>query len=139
MKLTAKAILDMINNDVEHEAFGLRADRAGIEIGQALDNSHQWFQDWQEWWGKFPADDYNADPYHPYNDEMGCWDDGELDGVCTLGITPDMTVDDVENVLSEIEGYRNGCHTEIYLIGGSYGQSGNDIGEQIVSEAVRLA
>ena len=139
MKLTAKEILEIIANDEEHEAFGLRADRAGIEIGETLANSHQWYQDWQEWWGDFPEDDYNADPEHPYNAEMGCWDDGELDGVCTIGISTEMSEAEIEQAMKAISVYLDGLHTEIYLVVGDMGQGGNDIGEIIISDHERIA
>jgi len=106
MKLTAEKILHLIWDDMEFEAYGLRADRSGLEIGTRLENSRQWFQDWQDHWGEFPADDYNADPEHPYNEDMGCWDDGELDGVCTIGIDKyASTVQDIETALNRIEAY----------------------------------
>lgn len=136
--MTAREIMELINSDMEHEAFGLRADRKGIEIGDAFDNSHQWYQDWQDGWGEFPRDDYNADPDHPYNENMGCWDDGELDGVCTIGIVR-PTEKAIDKALKAIRGYVDDCHTEIYLVGGSWAQGGNDIGESIIMDAVRIA
>ena len=140
MKLTAEKILHRIWDDMEFEAYGLRADRSGLEIGTKLENSRQWFQDWQDHWGEFPADDYNADPEHPYNEDMGCWDDGELDGVCTIRIDKyASTVQDIETALNRIEAYIDDVRTEIYLIGGSYSQGGYDIGESIISDAIIIA
>ena len=54
-------IMEIIANDSNHRAFGLRADFAGLSTGQKLEPSHQWLQDWQDCWGEFPEDDYNAD------------------------------------------------------------------------------
>ena len=85
MKLTVAEILNLMSEDMEHMNFGIRADREGIEAGDALDNSKQWYQDWQDAWGEEP-DERDGDPEHPYNAEMGCWADGELDGCCAIGV-----------------------------------------------------
>lgn len=128
-------IMEIITNDLNHMAFGLCADFAGLSAGQKLEPSHQWLQDWQDCWGEFPEDDYNADPDHPYNEELGCWDDGELSGTCTIGIDADMTADDIEELIDLASDYIFGEHTALYLVGGSYAEGGYDMGESIIWDA----
>lgn len=134
MKLTAKEILAIIEAS-EFDVFGLRADRAGIERGEHFENSHQWWQDYI-WDDEFVDDIYN-DPEHPYNAEMGCWDDGELDGVCTIGID-DLTEAAIEKALEDFRPYTIGAEA-LYLVGGDWGNKGNDFGELIIGNSECLA
>ena len=128
--MTATEILTVIKNG-DYEFYGLRADRAGIQIGDTFDNSRQWYQDWQEWWGEFPADDYNADPDHPYNKALGCWEDGELDGTCSIGITRC----DENSIAAALELVSAYIGENVYLIAGDDAEGGNDIGEIIIRDA----
>lgn len=136
--MTAREILDLMLDD-DHNYFGLRCDRDGIEAGTALENSHQWFQDWQDAWGELPdPDDYNSDPDHPYNDDIGCWDDGELNGVCTVGIMG-LSEAAVEAALERINQYVWGDHQSIYLVAGDSCEGGNDIDELIIEDGTVIA
>lgn len=141
MTMTAREIYDIIMADNKHEVFGLRADHAGIEVGTVLPNSHQWWQDYQEdSWGELPdPDDYNSNPEHPYNEELGCWDDGELDGVSTIGVKINLrNVDDdlagIEKALKLAGEYLYKDYTTLYLVAGGYSWGGNDIGEVIIED-----
>ena len=140
MTMTAREIYDIIMADSEHEVFGLRADHSGIEVGTVLPNSHQWWQDYQEdSWGELPdPDDYNSNPEHPYNEEIGCWDDGELDGVSTIGVKINLrnAADDlagIEKALKLASGYLY-KGSSLYLVAGGYSWGGNDVGEVIIED-----
>lgn len=143
--MTAAEILEIVKandywtSDGDYECFGLRADRAGITVGTVLPNSHQWWQDYREDdWGELPdPSDYNSNPDHPYNEELGCWDDGELDGVCTVGITG-TTESAIAQALELIKSY-TWDHQTVYLVAGNNAQTGNDIGETIISDGTVIA
>lgn len=140
--MKAEDIIKLIQSDdnCAYKVYGLRADRPGIEIGTVLPNSHQWWQDYQDYWEDLPdPDDYNSNPDHPYNEELGCWDDGELPGVCTLGIKADADIGSIQKVIEQIEMYRNGSYTSVYLVTGDCGFGGNDIGEEIIEDGTVLA
>lgn len=132
MKLTAEKIIDIVKNS-DFECFGIRADKAGLIPGDVLENSHQWFQDYV-WDG-----DPDEDEEHPYNAEIGCWDDGELPGTCALYIDDRTNAAKIERILSEMKYYLYGDHTCVYLIAGDDMESGNDIGETIIENAQVLA
>lgn len=144
--MTAQEILEVIMNDDDHNAFGLRVDHAGIEIGTTLENSHEWFADYRDYWDELPdPDDLNSNPGHPYNEALGCWDDGELDGVSTVGIetnysTPEPILRSIEKALKAIKAYE--CYdwkTSIYLVAGPWGQEGNDFNERIIADGTVIA
>lgn len=133
--MTAKDILTIITADEDH-VYGLRADRPGLLIGHHFDNSRQWYQDYI--WDPYPDDIY-SDPDHPFDEVMRCWDDGELDGVCTLGVSPEMTEAQINQLLEDVKAYKMNKTSSIYLVSGSYADNGNDIGEWILHDGVCTA
>lgn len=123
--MTAQEILEIISEG-KHEFYGLRMDRAGIEVGQIFDNSHQWYQDDPADWGEECE----------YVEEMKMWDGGELNGVCTIGIRDYPTLKDVEKALDRVSMYLG---ESIYLVGGDDAEGGNDIGESIIRNGECMA
>lgn len=113
--------------DCEYGIYGLRADRDGIEVGDSFENSHQWYQDDPADWGEECE----------YNEDMGLWDGGELDGTCTIGL-PDYECDwdnEVADALKRVQMYGK----NIYLVAGDNAGQGNDIGEVLIANAVCVA
>lgn len=143
--MTVSEILEIIKandyweGDGEFECFGLRADRRGIETGTVLPNSRQWWQDYDaDAWGELPdPTDYNSNPDHPFSVDLGCWEDGELDGVCTIGIS-DTTEEAVAKALDLIKPYCWGDRS-VYLVAGNRSFAGNDIGESIIGDGKVIA
>lgn len=128
--------------------YGIRADRRNLAIGEELGNSHQWWQDMYNMSDYYQVEDDDYDTQWEffkgrYNNEMGCWDDGELDGTCCIGLHDaygDIDIEDVDEIvdiakaLEELKIYMyDGAH--IYMICGDDAQSGNDAGELIISNA----
>lgn len=124
--MTVNKILEIIESG-EHEAYGIRRDRAGLEVGHEFDNSHQWWQDDPSEWGEECE----------YNEDLGLWDGGELDGICTLRISDRPTVEEIEKVLKRSEMYA--INGPAYLVGGDWAEGGNDIGESIIHNGVCVA
>lgn len=127
--MTIKEIAEIVKNGLfeEHDIYGFRADREGLEAGDTLENSHQWYQDDPSEWGEECE----------YNEERGLWDGGELDGTCTIGL-PDYECDfeaEIKKALERIQMYGK----NIYLVGGDNAGQGNDIGEVLISNAVIVA
>lgn len=135
--MTTSEIVKLIEElSDKYEVLGIRSDKAGYQVGHVFDNSCQWWQDWQEEWGEMP-EDYNADPEHPFNRFLGCWWDGDLDGVCAVGIDSyRLTESAVEKALESAKTYDN---ESLYLVGGFYWERGNDIDEVIIRNGVCLA
>lgn len=73
------------------------------------------------------------------NGYIGCWDDGELNGTCACRIDPDMDVDEIQKILDDMRYYLWKDYTCVYLIAGDDAESGNDINETIIENAVILA
>ena len=127
--MTVKEIAEIVKNGLfnEHDVYGLRADRDGIEAGDTFEVSHQWYQDDPSEWGEECE----------YNEEMQMWDGGELDGTCTIGL-PDYACDfekEIAKALERVQMYGD----NIYLVGGDNAGQGNDIGETIIANAVCIA
>lgn len=127
--MTVKEIAEIVKKGLfnEYEVYGLRADREDVEVGDSFENSHQWWQDDPSDWGEDCE----------FNEEMQCWDGGELDGTCTIGL-PDYECDfeaEIENALNRVKMYGNA----IYLVGGDNAGHGNDIGETLIANAVCVA
>lgn len=142
--LTVKEILDLIlANSDDYDLFGLRVDRDGLVAGTILPNSHQWWQDYKrEEWGELPDPmDRNSNPEHPYNPENGCWDDGELPGVCCVEVVGGYWAkeENVVRALGLMDGYRYKGHKVMYLIGGNRSWGGEDIDEIIIEDGTVLA
>lgn len=127
--MTVKEIAEIVKNGLfeEHDIYGLRADRDGLNVGDTLNNSHQWWQD----------DPSELGEECEYDEERGLWDGGELDGTCTIGL-PDYACDfekEIEKALKRIQMYGK----NIYLVGGDNAGCGNDIDEVLISNAVIVA
>lgn len=135
--MTAQEIIS-IAEESGFDDFGLRVDYTGVEVGETFPASHQWFQDWQEEWGERPDPDVNPDPDHPYNPVMNCWEDGELPGVCTVGIWS-LTEKAVNRALKLIDSYKWGKGYKVYLVGGDLTEGGYDADELIIVDGVALA
>lgn len=123
--MTAQEIMAIIEAG-EFNFYGIRADRAGIEVGETFENSHQWYQDDPSDWGEECE----------FNEDMDMWDGGELDGVCTIGIKDFPELKDIEAVLDRAAMYDG---ESIYLVGGNCAEGGNDIGESIILAGKCLA
>ncbi len=101
-------MLNIIDAD-EYEHFGIRAHRGSTAtVGATLPNSFAW-------------------------DEGECTDD-ELDGVCVCKVTADTLTETVDRIRREY-GWGN---AQIMLVGGYYGQWGNDADEYIIRDGVCL-
>jgi hypothetical protein len=138
MYLSSTEILDIMRG-AECECYGMRADRSGLNAGDDLPLSHQWMQDYQDYWESDWSGDPYDDPYHPYNKDLGCWDAGELIGTCALYLSPKMSPDQIEKIISEMRYYLSKNAPCIYLIGGDDMENGNDINETIIENARVLA
>ena len=105
----------------EYEVYGVRGDDGIVySVGDICERSRQWWQD-------DPGEEAGLE----YNEDMQCWDGGELPGTCALEV-------DAENVAEMIE--PAGLYGEhITLIAGNIYEGGNDIGEIIIEDARVLA
>jgi hypothetical protein len=122
MKLTKENIVKVMNDNNGYEFFGLRHDSHVYEIGEEVNRSHQWYQDDPAEWGEDL----------PYNEELGLWDGGELDGTCAV----EVTEGGVEQAIKESNKYDGG---HIYLIASREAWGGNDYMEILMSDAVVVA
>lgn len=118
-----------------YEYYGLRYCSENFSDGEELENSHQWYQDDPANWGE--ECEYNAD--------LGMWDGGELNGVCSIGLPyywesseaiSDEAISDIEKAIKRIESYHYGDRNNLYIIGGNYAEGGNDPGEVIIGGAI---
>lgn len=118
--MSAEQIRKIIEN-AEYEVYGIRADsEIEYSVGDICCKSHQWWQD-------DPGEESGLE----YNEEMECWDGGELTGTCALETDAESVADVVEQA---------GLYGEhITLIAGNVYQAGNDIGEIIIEGARVLA
>ena len=122
MKLTKENIVKAMNENNEYEFFGLRHDSNAYAIGEEVSRSHQWYQDDPTEWGEDL----------PYNEELGLWDGGELEGTCAIEIEDG----NIENAMRVSAGYEGG---HLYLIASEEAWGGNDYMESIMAEAVVVA
>lgn len=79
-------------------------------------------------------------PVGHYVPNSRVWDDGEptddeVNGVSTVGLGDDVSLDDVENALHQAEAYHGDT---IVLVGGKCREHGQDSGEHILRAAVSL-
>ena len=123
MKLTKDNIVKVISENSEYEFFGLRHNSHVYEIGEEVNRSHQWYQDDPDAWGEDL----------PYDEELGLWDGGELDGTCAITIEG---VDGVDKAMKAANRY-DGDH--LYLIASCDAWGGNDYMESIMADAVVIA
>ena len=119
--MTANQIKAIISTS-NFEYYGIRSDD-GVEykVGDSCYASHQWWQD-------DPEDDALE-----YDEEMHCWDGGELPGTCALKVSEES---DVQKILDFSSYCYGGKH--ITLIAGNYAEYGNDDGEIIIRDAIVL-
>ena len=126
----AEEILEIVRNEESlYDAFGIRWDSTKYNVGDNLPNSHQLFQD-QEY-------DENDEPIYPEGEGYyeGCFDAGELNGTCSIGID---FYDSLEKIVKKIEEsnlYNFNADSKFYLIQGYSAEGGNDIDESIITEA----
>lgn len=119
--MTAEQVKKIIE-DGEFEYYGIRSDETiEYKAGDACYESHQWWQDEPE----------NGDM--EYNEEMQCWDGGELPGTCALKVSEDS---DIQKILDYSRRCYSGKH--ITLIAGDRAEYGNDEGEIIIGNAIVL-
>ena len=122
MKLTKENIMKVMIENNEYEFFGLRHDSHVYAIGEEVNRSHQWYQDDPSEWGE----------ELPYNEELGLWDGGELEGTCAIEVEDG----NIENAMRVSAGYEGG---HLYLIASEEAWGGNDYMESIMAEAVVVA
>lgn len=116
-----KNMIDQIRGIIlkgEYEVYGIRVDYdLAYSVGDTCNNSHQW-------WYDEPCENCDLE----YNEDMLCWDGGELPGTCAL----EVTEEDVDEILKNSEMYF-GDH--VTLIAGDSYEAGNDLGEVIIDKA----
>jgi len=107
------------------EFYGIRVDDGiSYNVGDICENSHQWWQD------SDTAEAYGLTD-DDYNEDMQCWDSGELDGTCAIEFdaNDDMSI---QKALDQINMYGGRF---IHVLGSDYVEGGNDIGEMIMGGA----
>lgn len=133
-KSMEEIILSILEKD-EYGFYGLRVDYNNYSVGDVCEPSHQWWQD-------DPGDDRI-----PYNEELGLWDDGELDGTCAIRIltqydgNSDRVIKSIQSAIKsacEVYAKMYGDDYNILLLGSYSASSGNDIDEVIMRDAVVL-
>jgi len=125
-KLTIDDIKKAISG-TDFEFYGLRVDD-GIcyNIGDTASNSNQLFQD--------PDFDEDGELVYPYIEDgiyAGFYDAGELDGTCVIG----FDAEDDASIAKSIEQVKIYFGGNVHVLGGDYAESGNDMGELIISGA----
>lgn len=126
MAMTVEEIRELISKS-EYDCIGIRADSREYQIGEAVDNSHQLFQDPQ-------YNDAYTELLYPYIYEgpyAGFYDAGELNGACAL----EVSENNIEKMIEAIKSYGE----KFYLIGGNTMEYGNDIDEIIIQDAKVIA
>lgn len=126
MTMTVEEIRELISKS-EYDCIGIRADSREYQIGEAVDNSHQLFQDPQ-------YNDAYTELLYPYIYEgpyAGFYDAGELNGACAL----EVSENNIEEMLKKIKSYGN----KYYLIGGDSMEYGYDADEIIIRDAEVIA
>lgn len=120
-------------NESDCEWFGLRYDYHDYKIGDKCENSHQWWQDAENltYYQTMTQEEIDS----LYDEQMDCYDDGELEGTCCLEITENT----IDKILEEIKMYKYDDKCKCILIGGDGCQGGNDPGEVIIRNAIVLA
>lgn len=120
-----------IINEGNYDVYAVKCGNNGAEIGEILDNSHNWFQDADNIEGFYEMSEEEQDDI--YNAELGCYDGGELNGASCVKVDEENIEEIIERV-SKIYGISG----EIVLVGGYDYESGNDVDEIIVANARRL-
>ena len=118
--MTEKEIKEIIEKG-EYDCYGIRGEYGvRYNVGDICYNSHQWWQD-------DPGEESGMD----YNEDMQCWDGGELSGTCAFKATND-------NIEKIIEKATREFGENVILIAGNGYEYGNDIGEVIIEDAIVL-
>lgn len=107
--------------------YGIRVD-SGVRynVGEIANSSRQLFQD--------PEFDENGNLIYPCIEEglnKGLYDAGDLGGTSTIGFNPDDDLS-IQKAIDRI-GIYSGEY--IHILGGEYGEEGNDRGEIIIKRA----
>lgn len=116
----------------DYDNYGLRYDHNEYNIGDVCENSHEWFQDaWNlENYEELTEDEIDA----LYNEEIGCYDAGELNGTSAIKVTKN-NIDEAIEIMKRYDfGGRN-----LILIAGDYAEEGNDRGEIVIENATVIA
>lgn len=133
--MTKEMILNAIENN-DFEFYGLRYDYHNYNLNDTCENSHQWY-----------ADEWNLDNYDElteeeinelYNSEMMCYDNGELNGTCSICVTSET----IEQALEDMKMYEYGYApngAKLILIAGDFAEYGNDRHEIVIKDAVVIA
>lgn len=114
----------------DYWVFGIRADSRDLPNGYQLEPSHDWFQDYPG-----ECEDPYDDPDYPFDEEMDCWDGGNLKGTCSI----DLELESAESAIERVKREYLVPGGHIYLIAGNTGHHGNDTDEIIIRDAVVLA
>lgn len=128
--LNAKEIAQIIE-DSELDFFGIRIDTVKYEVGEIAENSHELYQD--------PVyDESGEELLYPYCEEgkyKGYYDAGELDGTSAIRINSasEASISEALDIVKQYSG------AYIHVLGGDSAQSGNDMDEIIIEEAIVLA
>lgn len=123
-------VIEIVKEE-KFDVYAVRCGSNGAEIGEILDNSHDWFQDADNIEGFFEMTEEEQDAI--YNADFGCYDGGELNGVSCIRINEENVEEVIERV-SKIYGISG----EIVLVGGYDYEEGNDVDEIILANAKRL-
>ena len=114
----------------DYWVYGIRADSRDLPNDYQLEPSHDWFQDYPG-----ECEDQYDDPDYPFDEEMDCWDGGELNGTCAIDFEYAHLQDTIKRAMKEY--LVSGGH--VYLIAGNSWHAGNDVDEIIIRDAVVLA
>lgn len=121
--MTVQEIKKILEEE-EYECYGLRCDENDIyNVGDTCNNSHNWWQD-------------DPEDGSEYNEDMRCWDGGELDGTCAIEIHYPYTDKQIETAIKLAKTYNN--PNTMYLIGSNVTYGGNDRDEIIMQAATVL-
>lgn len=128
--MRVETILKILNEE-EYEIYGLRYDDNNYNVGDCCENSHDWFQDLWNIPDYENLSDEEID--NIYNDYLGCYDGGELDGVSTIQVTANIS-----KALKRMNMYKN-CGKDLILVAGNSAREGNDADEIIIRDAIVIA
>lgn len=133
--MTKEMILNAIENN-DFEFYGLRYDFNNYNLNDTCENSHQWFDAWNlDNFDKLTDEELDE----RFNSEMMCYDNGELNGTCSIQVTEE-TIDKVlEHMKKFYEPRYSPEGAKLILIAGDFAEEGNDRHEIIIENAVVIA
>lgn len=126
-KVTSELSKNFYDN---YEAWGFRVDNYDYAVGDAVNNSHELYQD-----AEYDDDGelINPEGEGPYK---GFYDAGELDGASSVGINTD-TLDGFDRRVAEaLKKSKAYPGRYLYLISGDFSNGGSDAGESIIHNPV---